>query len=43
MTKEQRNIFLIQEFEHLLSEINCPGEYLMELFIGDINARGVCD
>ena len=36
MTKEQRNTFLIQEFEHLLSEINCPGEYIMELFISDI-------
>ena len=36
MTKEQCNIFLIQKFEHYLSEINCSGEYLMELFISDI-------
>ena len=36
MTKNQQNIFLIQEFEHLLSEINCPVEYIMELFISDI-------
>ena len=36
MTKDQQNIFLIQEFEHLLSEINCPIEYIMELLISDI-------
>ena len=35
-TKQQHNTFLIQEFEHLLSEINCSGEYIMELFISDI-------
>ena len=35
MTQEQCNTFVIQEFEHLLSEINCPDEYIMELFISD--------
>ena len=35
MTQEQCNTFLIQEFEHLLSEINFPDEYIMELFISD--------
>ena len=35
MTQEQRNTFVIQEFKHLLSEINCPDEYIMELFISD--------
>ena len=35
MTKDQQNKLLIQEFEHLLSKINCPFEYIMELFISD--------
>ena len=29
-TQEQRNRFLIEEFEHLMSEINCPDEYIMD-------------
>ena len=36
MTKDKQNIFLIQEFENILSEINCPFDYLMDLFIKDI-------
>ena len=36
MTQDQRNSFLIEEFEHLMSEINCPDEYIMDLFISDI-------
>ena len=36
MTQEQRNRFLIEEFEHLMSEINCPDEYIVYLFISDI-------
>ena len=36
MTQDQRNSFLIEEFEHLMSEINCPDEYLMDLFMSDI-------
>ena len=27
MPKEQQNIFLIQEFESVLLEINCPSEF----------------
>ena len=36
MTKDKQNIFLIQEFERILSEINCPFDYLRDLFISDI-------
>ena len=36
MTQEQRNRFLIEEFENLMSDINCPDEYIMDLFISDI-------
>jgi len=36
MTKEQQTIFLIQEFEKMLSKINCPVEYLMDLVVNDI-------
>ena len=36
MTKDQQNIFLIQEFECILTEINCPVQYIMDLFISDI-------
>ena len=36
MTKEQQSIFLIQEFENMLSEINCPIEYIMDLFVKEI-------
>ena len=36
MTLDQCNSFLIEEFEHLMSEINCPDEYIMDLFISDI-------
>ena len=36
MTKEQQTIFLIQEFEKMLSEINCPVKYLIDLFVKDI-------
>ena len=42
MTQDQRNTFLIQEFEHLMSEINCPDEYIMELSDQRNNARGLC-
>ena len=28
MTNDKQNIFLIQELEHILSEINCPFDYL---------------
>ena len=34
--QDQRNSFLIEEFEHLMSYINCPDEYIMDLFISDI-------
>ena len=36
MTKDKQNIFLIQEFERILSEINCPFDYLRDIFINDI-------
>ena len=36
MPQTQRNNFLIEEFKHLMSEINCPDEYIMDLFISDI-------
>ena len=36
MTKDKQNIFLIQEFERILSEVNCPFDYLKDLFINDI-------
>ena len=36
MPQVQRNNFLIEEFKHLMSEINCPDEYIMDLFISDI-------
>ena len=32
----KQKTFLIQEFERILSEINCPSDYIMELFINDI-------
>ena len=28
-------LILIEEFEHLMSETNCPDEYIMDLFISD--------
>ena len=36
LTLEQRNKFLIEEFEHLMSEVTCPDEYIMDLFVSDI-------
>ena len=36
MPQTQRNQFLIEEFKNLMSEIKCPDEYLLELFINDI-------
>jgi len=36
MPHNQRNNFLIEEFKHLMSELNCPDEYIMDLFINDI-------
>ena len=36
LTLEQRNKFLIEEFEHLMSEVKCPDEYIMDLFVSDI-------
>ena len=36
MTQEQRNKFLIEEFEYLMSEMKCPDEYIMDLFVSDI-------
>ena len=36
MPQSQRNNFLIEEFKHLMSELNCPDEYIMDLFINDI-------
>ena len=36
MPQTQRNQFLIEEFKNLMSEIKCPDEYLLELFISDI-------
>ena len=38
-TKDQPNIFLIQEFERILTNISCLVEYKMDLFICEI----VCD
>ena len=35
-TEDEQKSFLIQEFERILSEINCPTDYIMELFINDI-------
>ena len=35
LTHKQK-IFLIQEFECILSEINCPADYMMDLFVNDI-------
>ena len=29
----QRNNFLIEEFKHLMSELNCPDEYIMDLSV----------
>ena len=39
LPKDQENIFLIQEFEHILSEIDFPVKYIMELFVSNI----MCD
>ena len=36
MTLKQRNKFLIEEFEYLMSEMNCSDEYIMDLFVSDI-------
>ena len=36
MTKDNQNIFLIQEFERILSEIKCLFDYLVDLFVNDI-------
>ena len=36
MPQVQHNNFLIEEFKHLMSEINCLDEYIMDLFISDI-------
>ena len=36
MPKDKVNTFLIQEFERILSEINCPSDYLLDIFIKDI-------
>ena len=36
MSKDKVNTFLIQEFERILSEINCPSDYLLDIFIKDI-------
>ena len=36
MTEDKQKIFLIQEFERILSEINCHADYIMDLFISDI-------
>ena len=36
MPHNQCNNFLIEEFKHLMSELNCPDEYIMDLFISDI-------
>ena len=36
MTEDKQKIFLIQEFERIQSEINCPADYIMDLFINDI-------
>ena len=36
MTEDEQKIFLIQEFERILAEINCPADDIMDLFINDI-------
>ena len=36
MAKDQQNIFLIQELERILTEIICPVDYIMDVFISDI-------
>ena len=36
LTKEQQNLFLIQEFENMLSEISFPVKDTMDLFVKDI-------
>ena len=33
LTLEQRNKFLIEEFEHLMSEIICPDEYIKDVSV----------
>ena len=37
MPKDKVNPFLIQEFERILSEINCPFDYFKDMFIKDIS------
>ena len=32
---DKQNIFLIKAFKHILTEINCPVHYLLDLFIND--------
>ena len=36
MPQDKLNAFLIQEFERILSEINCLSDYLLDIFIKDI-------
>ena len=35
MTEDKQKIFLIQEFERILSEINCHADSIMDLFINE--------
>jgi len=36
MPHNQRNNFLIEEFKHLMSELSCPDEYILDMFVNDI-------
>ena len=36
LNKNEQNTFLMQEFEKVLIECNCPADYLTDLFISDL-------
>jgi len=42
LPKEQQNIFLLKESERMLLEINCPSEYILDLFAKEIMLEDYC-
>ena len=42
MPKKQQNNFLFQECEMMLLEINCPSEYILNLFVKELILEEYC-
>jgi len=42
LDNNERNTFLMQEFEKVLIECKCPADYLMDLFISDLMRNDYC-